>query len=121
MLFLNENGYPALLLLFAVVENVCKSIIEDYNLSFYEVVERLETIHFINRVEKNFLSKNDFSIRKIRNLVVHEDLMSIFYVDENEIFYPLYENESCLKLYKQLFEPSLDIIIKLIKAKLKIS
>lgn len=47
--------------------------------------------------------------------------MSIFYVDENEIYYPLYENESCLKLYKQLFEPSLDIIIKLIKAKLKIS
>ncbi|NMC60536.1 MAG: hypothetical protein GYA51_14300 [Candidatus Methanofastidiosa archaeon] len=112
--YCNDRGYIALILLFETIENVCKSIVEDYDLSFYKVVQKLGEMRLISEQEECFLSTDEFSVRKIRNLFAHADLSSIGFF-ENGIYYSLVEEESCMILYRKVFTPSLNMMVNLIK------
>lgn len=43
--FQDGEEYSSLLILFETSENICKTIIGDYNSSFYNVVEALNNMH----------------------------------------------------------------------------
>ena len=109
----NDSAYVALILLFETIENVCKSIVEDYDLSFYKVVQKLGDMRLISEQEECFLSTDEFSVRKIRNLFAHADLSSIGFF-ENGFYHSLVEEECCMILYRKVFTPSLNIMVNLI-------
>lgn len=69
--YLDGRGYSSLILLFEITENICKSVVGDFDSSFYCIVNELKNQNKITEEEKNFLSTNKFSIRKIRNLYAH--------------------------------------------------
>lgn len=103
--YLDGRGYSSLILLFEITENICKSVVGDFDSSFYCIVNELKNQNKITEEEKNFLSTNKFSIRKIRNLYAHANLMSINLVcmeGERIIYYPLTEEKSCLVLYEKV-------------------
>lgn len=116
-LFKNDEGYVSLILLFETTENICKSIIENYNLSFFDVVVELKKLNMINKREEQILSTGEFSIRKIRNLFAHADLSNLGFF-ENGVYYSLQESETCLLLYAKIFPSCVEIITNLIKRKL---
>lgn len=45
----NGKSYVALILLFETTESICKSIIEDYDSSFFHVVEQLKKLGLISK------------------------------------------------------------------------
>lgn len=116
-LYSEGKGYIALLILFQTIENMCKSIIENYDLRFIDVVTELRSKGLIDKQVEKFLSSGKHSIRRIRNLFSHTDLSTISFFEEG-IYYSLDEEESCLVLYEKLFIPSIDIMIILIKNKI---
>lgn len=115
--FLNGEGYIALILLFEVTENVCKSVIGDYDDNFNVIVNRLKNEGKISKEEEGFLSTNKASIRKIRNLFAHANFTSLHIVQEEngrEIFYPLTDEDSCLLLYEKISEYLFNLLLKII-------
>lgn len=103
--YLEGRGYSSLILLFETTENICKSVVGDFDSSFYCIVNELKNQNKITEEEKKFLSTNKFSIRKIRNLFAHANLMGISLVcseGERTIYYPLTEEKSCLVLYEEI-------------------
>lgn len=115
--FQDGEGYSSLLILFETTENICKSIIGDYDSSFYNVVEALKSKNFISEEEHKFLSTNENSLRLIRNKFAHANL-SKFNLVINEfgknIYYPLSDEESCLMLYKIISDFTFNILLNLI-------
>lgn len=101
-------------------ENIFKSVIENYDDSFYKIVKTLHEKNIINSLEYDFISEGDFSVRKIRNLFAHSNLSSINleFNEEPGILYPLTENESCLKLYDKMSNIIFNIMLKVISEKL---
>ncbi|MFA9396848.1 MAG: hypothetical protein ACERKV_01085 [Clostridiaceae bacterium] len=68
-------------------------------------------------MEYGFLSEDKNSVRKIRNMFAHANLMGINLINiENgrKIYYPLSEQESCLLLYQKISEVVFNIILKII-------
>jgi len=116
-LYLEGKGYAAITLLFACLENIVKSVANDFDSSFYAVVEKVKNRCIITNDEYNFISINDNSIRKIRNLFAHANVIAINlinYENGNEILYPLSEEESCLLLYEKTSLIICNIIFKLV-------
>jgi hypothetical protein len=116
--FEDGEGYVAVILLFEVTENICKSIIGEYEASFFNIVKKLKEYGRINEEEEGFLSIKEFSVRKIRNLFAHANLMGINIVqDENgrDIYYPLTEEDSCLLLYKKISYLLFNVLLKVVK------
>lgn len=115
--FQDGEGYSSLLILFETTENICKSIIGDYDSSFYNVVQKLLDKDLISEEEHKFLSTNENSLRLIRNKFAHANL-SKFNLAINEfgknIYYPLSDKESCLKLYKIISDFTFNILLNLI-------
>lgn len=115
--FLNGEGYVALVLLFEVTENICKSVVGNYDDNFNVIVKRLKDEGKISKEEEGFLSTDKASIRKIRNLFAHANLTSLHIVQEEngrEIFYPLTEEDSCLLLYEKISEYLFNLLLKII-------
>jgi len=116
--FEDGEGYVAVILLFEVTENICKSIIGEYEAGFFNIVKKLKDYGRINEEEEGFLSIKEFSVRKIRNLFAHANLMGINIVqDENgrDIYYPLTEEDSCLLLYKKISYLLFNVLLKVVK------
>ncbi len=114
-LYESKNGFAALILLFNIAENIFKSRNQDYESNFFDTVKKLHDNGIINKKEYNFLSGSNISIRKIRNLFAHENLIKyniIFKAEESGVLYPLTENDTCLKLYESL---SLILILLILK------
>lgn len=119
--FYDGDGYVALILMFEVAENICKSIVGDYESSFFTVVDKLYKKHYITGVERDFLSTKSSSVRKIRNYFAHANLMSInVVVEENgkDIYYPLSENESCLLVYQLISSLLFNVLLDIVKGDL---
>lgn len=111
------EGYVAIILLFEVAENICKSVFGDYNGNFNSIVSKLKDSGKITAVEEGFLSTNEFSIRRIRNLFAHANLAGIHIVQEEngrEIYYPLTEEDSCLLLYEKVSHLLMNLLLKVI-------
>lgn len=108
-----------LVLLFDTTENICKSIIGNYESSFYNIVNQLKEKDLINEQEQGFLSTNELSLRKIRNLFAHANLMSINLVQlegTRDIYYPLTEEGSCLLLYEKISDITINILLKIVQS-----
>ena len=119
--FYDGDGYIALILMFEVAENICKSIVGDYESSFFTVVDKLYKKHYITGAERDFLSTKSCSVRKIRNYFAHANLMSInVVVEENgkDIYYPLSENESCLLVYQLISSLLFNVLLDIVKGDL---
>lgn len=122
--YYDGDGYVALILMFEVTENICKSVAGDYESSFYKVVEKLHKEHYITDYEREFLSLKQCSIRNIRNLFAHANLMAINIVQEEkgrDVYYPLSENESCLLLYKLISALVFNVLLDVVKSNLLLS
>ena len=120
-LYEEEKGYASITILFAVLENIMKLAANDYDSSFYDIAKQLESKTIITNEEYKFISTNQFSIRKIRNLFAHENLFAVNLVNiENgkEILYPFTEEESCLLLYSKVSDIIFNLILKIISKNL---
>lgn len=113
-LYNHDKGYLALVLFFETLENICKSIIENYDISFFDVIKELKEMNLINKQEEYFLSTHNSSVRRVRNLFAHANLSTLGFWEKG-IYYPLEEESSCLLLFKKMFVPSLNIMIKLVR------
>lgn len=114
-----EKGYAAITLLFSCLENICKSVVNDYDSSFYDVVKKLKENLTISEVEYCFLNQNEFCIRKIRNLFAHANISAINLVNQEgnrEILYPLTEEVSCILLYERISDIIFNLILKIISS-----
>lgn len=114
-----EKGYAAITLLFSCLENICKSVVNDYDSSFYDVVKKLKEDLIISEVEYRFLNQDEFCIRKIRNLFAHANIAAINLVnqeDNKDILYPLTEEVTCILLYERISKIVFNLILKIISS-----
>lgn len=96
------NGHASLIYLFNILENIIKSQIKDYDINFIKAVNKLKAENYINELEYDFLNNKNYGIRKIRNLLAHANLSKyniIFLLEDEELLYPLTENETSIKFY----------------------
>ena len=77
----NGDGYAAFLLLFNVLELICKSLRESDKDNIFGDIIWLADNGLFTQEEKEFLSGEN-GIRKIRNIMTHRNPYSFFYVDE---------------------------------------
>lgn len=78
----------------------------------------------ITDCEREFLSLKQCSVRNIRNLFAHANLMAINIVQEEngrDIYYPLSENESCLLLYKLISALVFNVLLDVVKSNILLS
>ena len=111
------NGFATLIFLFNIVENIMKDSVKDYDSGFLDVLKKVKKQNLINYKESTFLNAPNNSIRKLRNILAHSNLSkySVVYIEDGrEIYYPLTEEESCLKVYETISEVSFNIILKVI-------
>jgi len=113
----DNNGHASLIYLFNLLESVIKSQINDYDISFINAIKKLKTEQYINEIEYNFLNNQETGIRRIRNLLAHANLAKyniVFLNVEQDILYPLTENDSCIKLYNLVSELLFNLILKIV-------
>jgi len=116
-LFQEKKGYASITMLFSVLENIMKLSTDDYDSSLYDVAKKLNEQSIITDEEYKFVSTNKHSVRKIRNLFAHANLFAVNIVNienNNEILYPLTEEDSCLLLYNKLSGIIFNLIFKII-------
>ena len=116
-----EKGFAAITVLFNCLENVSKSITNDYNSNLQQVFEKIFDNGIITAVEHDFLNTGDHCIRKIRNLYAHANIAAINLVNvENgkEILCPLAEDDTSLLLYDKISDIIYNLILKMISSML---
>ncbi len=116
-LFQEEKDYASITMLFSVLENIMKLSTDDYDSSLYDVAKKLNEQSIITDEEYKFVSTNKHRVRKIRNLFAHANFFAVNIVNiENneEILYPLTEEDSCLLLYNKLSGIIFNLIFKII-------
>jgi hypothetical protein len=116
-LYRDGKGFSSITILFSCLENVAKSVVNDYNSNLYTVFKKLHDAGIITAVEHNFLNVGDACIRKIRNLYAHANVSAINLVNiENgkEVLYPLTEDETSLLLYEKISDIIYNLILKCI-------
>lgn len=118
-MFKEQNGHFALFNLFALLENITKTVLNDFEESNYNLNVKLREENLINDLEYKFLNNNQTGIRKIRNILAHANLSKYDLKIPNEkVTYPFTENETCLILYEKLSIIISGIILKLLKTAL---
>ncbi|SHE61787.1 hypothetical protein [Clostridium fallax] len=113
-----EEGQILLFNLFNITEVIFKSVIEDYESRFIDIIDKLKKYDYINDIECNFLNDKKIGIRKFRNLLAHANLSKynvIFLDEDNKLMYPLTENETCMKLYNLFSDILFNLILKVVK------
>lgn len=114
-----EKGFSAITVLFNCLENVSKSITNDYNSNLQQVFKKLFDDGIITAVEHDFLNVGDYCIRRIRNLYAHANIAAINLVNvENgkEILWPLTEDDTSLLLYGKVSDIVYNLILKMISS-----
>ena len=101
---LNQDGesYAAFLLLFNVLELICKSLRESDNGNLMTDIEWLANNGLITADEMEFLSGSE-GIRKVRNIMTHRNPYAYFYQIEG-VVYSFADKETWDYLY-ELFAP----------------
>jgi hypothetical protein len=111
------SGFPSLIFLFNLSENIFKNRINDYDSSFQNVINNLRRQDIITPTEFTFLNSNNNSIRKLRNLLAHANLSRYnlsFTEGGVEVFYPLTEDETCLKLYDMVSPILFNLMLRIV-------
>ncbi len=120
-LYCLEKGFEAITVLFNCLENVSKSITNDYNSNLQQVFEKIFDNGIITAVEHDFLNAGDHCIRKTRNLYAHANVAAINLVNvENgkEILWPLTEDDTSLLLCDKISDIIYNLILKMISSML---
>lgn len=118
-MFEEKKGHFALFNLFALLENITKTILNDFEETYYNLNIKLKEQNLINELEYDFLNNNLTGIRKIRNILAHANLSKYdLKLQKKEVTFPFTENETCLILYEGLSIIISGIILKLLKTSL---
>jgi len=116
-----EKGHLSLFYLLALLENIIKSSLNDFESTFFKLIKKLKDENLINETELIFLNDSEFGVRKIRNILAHANLSKYDLKLESEVkTYPFTENETCLIIYERLSDIICGIIIKIIKRDLDV-
>ena len=116
-LYRNDKGFSAITVLFSCLENIAKSVVNDYNSNLQSVFKKLFDTGVITKAEHDFLNVGDACIRKIRNLYAHANVSAINIVhieDGKEVLWPLTEDETSLLLYEKISDIVYNLILKCI-------
>ncbi len=118
---IEENGSASLVYLLNLLENIHKSYIDDYESNFQSVVKATFEKGLLTQIEYEFLNNKVNGIRKLRNIFAHANLSQFSFQFENdEIIYPLTENENCQILYSKISNIIFNIILKIAIAPLSV-
>ena len=118
-LYRDGKGFSSITVLFSCLENVAKSVVNDYTSNLYTVFKKLFDTGVITEAEHNFLNVGDSCIRKIRNMYAHANVSAINLVnieEGKEILFPLTENETSLLIYEKISDIVYNLILKCICA-----
>lgn len=113
----SANGFVALIFLFNLTENIFKDRNKNYDANFVGVIKSLRDKEIITQTEYTFLNDKDNSIRRLRNLLAHANLSKYhlsFIEGDEEILYPLTENETCLKLYEIVSDILFNLMLRIV-------
>lgn len=69
----NEEDYAAILVLFNVMEVICKSVRENYNQNFLDDLLDLKNKNILSEEDYEFLASKESGIRGIRNIMTHRN------------------------------------------------
>ena len=114
-LYREGKGFSAVIVLFSSLENVAKSVANDYNSNLQTVFKKLFDAGVITEIEHEFLNVGDACIRKIRNLYAHANISSINLINTengNEVLWPLTEDETSLLIYEKISDIIYNLILK---------
>ena len=114
-LYREGKGFSAVTVLFSSLENVAKSVANDYNSNLQTIFKKLFDAGFITEIEHEFLNVGDACIRKIRNLYAHANISSINLINTengNEVLWPLTEDETSLLIYEKISDIIYNLILK---------
>ncbi|MGV1011771.1 MAG: hypothetical protein ACOYBS_04925 [Flavobacterium sp.] len=118
-MFEERKGHFALFNLFALLENITKTVLNDFEETYFNLNLRLREQNLINELEYEFLNNNKTGIRKIRNILAHANLSKYdLKLQNKKVTFPFTENETCLILYECLSIIISGIILKLLKTSL---
>ena len=116
-----NKGHFALFSIFSLLENIIKSTLNNFEITFQKSVEKLYELNVISESENNLLNDKYNGFRKLRNIFAHANLSKYDLEYANEkVTFPLSENENCLKLYDEISEIIFFIILKLINIEMKV-
>ena len=118
-LYREEKGFSCVMILFNCLENIAKSVANDYDSSLYNVFHKLYKKNIITKKEHDFLNEGDFCIRKIRNLYAHENIAAINFLADfegKEILWPLTENETSLMIYSKISDIVFNLMVKMVSS-----
>lgn len=113
----DDKGHASLLYLLNMTEIIFKNCANSFEDGFFKIIKTLKEENLIEDDEYEFLNNSQYGIRRLRNLLSHANLSkyNIIFLDENEeLLYPLTENESCLKLFEVISDIVFNIILKLV-------
>lgn len=116
---LEEKGFSAVTVLFNCLENISKSVVNDYTSNSQTVFKKLFEVGIITENEHIFLNVGDNCIRKIRNLYAHANIAAINLInieDGKEILWPLTEDETSLLLYDKVSDIIYNLILKCVSS-----
>ena len=118
-LYREDKGFSSVMILFNCLENISKSVANDYDSSLYDVFLKLYKQSVITEREHEFLNIGDFCIRKIRNLYAHENIAAIHFLADfegKEILWPLTENETSLMIYSKISDIVFNLMLKMVSS-----
>lgn len=118
-LYREDKGFSSVMILFNCLENISKSVANDYDSSLYDIFLKLYKQNIITEREYEFLNIGDFCIRKIRNLYAHENIAAIHFLADfkgKEILWPLTENETSLMIYSKISDIVFNLMVKMVSS-----
>lgn|SRR3989338_4688462 len=114
-LFENQKGHLSIFYLFSLLENVIKSTLNDFDSTSFTLIQQLNNTSIINKKETDFLNSQSNGIRRLRNIFAHANLSKFdLKINDQQVTYPLIENETCLLLYEMVSPIISGIILKVL-------
>lgn len=114
-----EKGFSAITVLFNYLENVSKSITNDYNSNLQQVFKKIFDDGIITAVEHDFSNVGDYCIRRIRNLYAHANIavINLVNVENGKVtLWPLTEDDTSLLLYGKVSDIIYNLMLKMISS-----
>lgn len=118
-LYREDMGFSSVMILFNCLENISKSVVNDYDSSLHDVFLKLYKQSIITEREHEFLNIGNFCIRKMRNLYAHENIAAIHFLADfegKEILWPLTENETSLMIYSKISDIIFNLMVKMVSS-----
>lgn len=118
-LYREEKGFSCVMTMFNCLENIAKSVANDYDSNLYNIFLHLYKKSIITKKEYDFLNEGDFCVRKIRNLYAHKNIAAINFLGDfegRELLWPLTENETSLMIYSKISDIVFNLMIKIVSS-----